>query len=146
MQIFAEKHFSQTNAKAFNFLIYIAIWLRASFSIFKRIVQKTSVLLFDILFIFGGLFLIGLYWEQMILIPKNSSFSDTFFFIVLPIYTLIWIISIYLSGGYKRHIVLEDIGKGILTGSIVILLIYAVVNENLRFSRAIIVLGTFWYW
>jgi len=144
MQIFAKKHFSQTNAKAFNFLIYIAIWLRASFSIFKRIVQKTSVLLFDILFIFGGLFLIGLYWEQMILIPKSSSFSDTFFFIVLPIYTLIWIISIYLSGGYKRHIVLEDIGKGILTGSIVILLIYAVVNENLRFSRAIIVLGTFW--
>ncbi len=144
MQIFAKKHFSKKNAKFFNILIYITIWFRASISIVKRIIQKTSILLFDILFIFGGLFLIGLYWEEMILMPKASSFPDTFFFIVLPIYTLIWIISIYFSGGYKRHVLLEDIGKGILTGSIIILLIYALLSENLRFSRAIILLGTFW--
>lgn len=37
MQIFVKKHFSGTNVKIFNFIINFAIWLRATFSIIKRI-------------------------------------------------------------------------------------------------------------
>ena len=80
----------------------------------------------------------------MILFPKGSSFPDEFLFIILPIYTFIWLISIYFAGGYKRPVKLENVGKGILTGTIIILLIYSLLSENLRFSRAIIVLGTLW--
>ena len=144
MQIFAKKHFSQKNARLFNALINLAIWFRASLSIIKRIVVKISIPLFDLLFIYGGLFVIALYWEQMILTPKGSGFPEALFFAVLPFYTFIWLLSIYFAGGYKRPVLLEKIGRGILTGTIIILLIYALLSENLRFSRAIILLGTLW--
>ena len=139
MQIFAKKHFSQKNAKVFNTLINIAIWLRASLSIIKRIIMKIIVPFFDMVLIFGGLFFMSYYWEKMILFPKGSSFPDEFLFIILPIYTFIWLISIYFAGGYKRPVKLENVGKGILTGTIIILLIYSLLSENLRFSRAIII-------
>jgi len=144
MQIFAKKHFSRKNARLFDAIINLAIWFRASLSITKRVFLKIFIPLLDILFIFGGLFLIASYWEQMILMPKGSGFPDAFFFIALPIYTLIWILSIYFAGGYKRPVKLENIAKGIIIGTVIILLIYALLSENLRFSRAIIVLGTFW--
>lgn len=144
MQIFAKKHFSQKNAKVFNTLINIAIWVRASLSIIKRIILKIIVPFSDIVLIFGGLFFMSYYWEKQILLPKGSGFPDEFLFIILPIYTFIWLISIYFAGGFKRPVKLENVGKGILTGTIIILLIYSLLSENLRFSRAIIVLGTLW--
>lgn len=144
MQIFAQKHFTQKNARLFNAFINLAIWGRAFLSIIKRLFLKIFIPLVDTLLIFGGLFLIASYWQQMILLPKGSGFPDSFFFIILPIYTLIWLISVYFAGGYKRPISSENLGKGILSGTIIILLIYALLSENLRFSRAIIVLGTFW--
>ena len=144
MQIFAKKHFSQKNAKVFNTFINIAIWFRASLAIIKRIFIKISVPLLDTSLIFFGLYFIAFYWERMTLLPKGSGFPDEFIFIVLPTYTLIWITSIYFAGGYKRPIMYENVGKGLLTGSVIILLIYALLSENLRFSRAIIILGTFW--
>lgn len=144
MQIFAKKHFSKKHATIFNTLINIAIWFRAFLSILKRVLLKISVPLVDILLIFGGLFVISSYWDQMILNPKGSGFPDVFFFVVLPLYAFIWMVSIYFSGGYKRPVLLEKVGKGILTGAIIILLVYALLSESFRFSRAIIILGTFW--
>ena len=40
MQIFARKHFSQQNARFFNFFINCAIWFRASLAALKRIAAK----------------------------------------------------------------------------------------------------------
>ena len=144
MQIFAQKHFSQKNARLFNSLINIAIWFRAFLAILKRIFIKISVPFFDALFIFAGLFGIASYWEQTILTPKGSGFPDTLFIIVLPFYTLIWLVSICFAGGYKRPVSLEKIGRGILSGTVIILLIYALLSEDFRFSRALIIFGTFW--
>ncbi|MDD2623014.1 MAG: glycosyltransferase [Bacteroidales bacterium] len=144
MQIFAKKHFSQKNAKLFHTMINLAIWFRASLSIFKRLVLKIIVPLLDFILICGGLLIIAHYWEKWILLPKGSGFPEEFLFIVLPIYTIIWVLSIYFSNAYKQPVKLENLGKGILTGTVIILLIYSLLSENLRFSRAIIVLGTLW--
>lgn len=144
MQIFAKKHFSQKNASLFNTLINIAIYLRAALSIVKRLFLKILIPLLDYTLVYAGILAIAYYWEYTVLQPRSSSFSDIFFFVILPIYALIWSISIYLSNSYKRPISFRNLNEGIIGGTIFILIVYSMLGEEYRFSRAIIILGAIW--
>jgi hypothetical protein len=55
-----------------------------------------------------------------------------------------WLTGILFSGGYKKPVNLYKIARGLLWGTITILLIYSLVDENLRFSRVLILLGSIW--
>ena len=144
MQIFAKKHFSQKNATLINLLINIAIWFRASLSIAKRLFLKILMPLLDYALIYAGILGIAHYWEYAVLQPKASGFSDVFLFVVLPIYALIWLISIYLSNAYKKPVSFQKLNHGIIGGTAFILIAYSLLGEDFRFSRAIIVLGAVW--
>jgi GT2 family glycosyltransferase len=144
MQIFAKKHFSQKNATLINLLINSAIWLRASISIVKRLILKIIVPLLDYALIYAGILAIAHYWEYTVLQPKASGFSAVFLFAVLPIYALIWVISLFLSNGYKKPVSFRNLNQGIIGGTIFILIAYSMLGEDFRFSRAIIVFGAVW--
>ena len=62
----------------------------------------------------------------------------------VPGYILIWLISGYFNGSYDKPVKFSRIFRGILLGTIIILVAYALLPENLRFSRAIILLGSVW--
>ena len=49
---------------------------------------------------------------------------------------------IYYKSGYTKHATSINIIKGITLGTISLLIIYALLPDSLRFSRALIVLGT----
>ena len=57
-------------------------------------------------------------------------------------YSAIWVISIFLNGGYDKPIKWRKIVQGTLTGMAFILIGYSLLPESYRFSRAIILLGT----
>jgi len=144
MQIFAKKHFSQKNAKVFNAMINFAIWTRASLSIIKRLFLKTIVPLSDFLLIYAGILGIAFYWEYSVLMARGSGFSNTYLFVILPIYALVWTLFIYFSNGYKKPVSVSRVNYGVIVGSLFILLVYSLLGEDLRFSRAIILFGTLW--
>lgn len=144
MQIFARKHFSANNAKIFNIVIDAAIWFRAALAALKRIVSHILLPLLDFILVFAGLFAISKYWEHTVLIQRNSSFSDFYFYVVLPGYALLWLISVWISGGYRKPVKRTQLNKGIVAGTVVILLIYALLPETMRFSRAVVVIGAVW--
>lgn len=144
MQIFARKHFSQKNAKLFNLLIDCAIWFRASLAALLRIFSKLLLPIIDFLCIYVGMFFLARYWESTVLINRHSSFPKSYFYLFIPIYILIWIISICCCKGYKRPIKITKVNQGIAIGTIAILLIYSLLPEALRFSRAIIIFGAMW--
>lgn len=144
MQIFAQKHFSQKNAKIFNWFINFAIWFRAALSMLKRIGKSILLPLLDFILIYAGMIALSTYWENMVLQPKGSGFPNTFIFIVIPIYILVWLLAISFCKGYKSPIQLGNTNKGILLGTIGILLVYALLPESFRFSRAIIIFGAMW--
>jgi len=52
--------------------------------------------------------------------------------------------ALFLTTGYERSLKLSDMIKGIILGSLFILLTYALLPETLRFSRALILFGTAW--
>lgn len=141
MMIFAFKHFTQSNARVFSLLINLAIYIRAGAAIATRFMQKIFLPLCDALLFYGGMYLLKMWWENSI---KELHYPYFFMDIVVPVYVLIWIFSIYLSGGYDKPIRISKIIRGILTGTVFILVVYALLSEEYRFSRALILFGAAW--
>jgi len=144
MQIFAKKHFSQKNARLYNVLINCAIWFRASLAALKRIACALFLPFIDFICIYAGMFLLSRYWDLNILAARNSSFPRYYYLLIIPIYILVWLVSIACSKGYRKPIRLSNVNKGIFFGTVAILLVYALLPETLRFSRAVVLMGTMW--
>lgn len=144
MAIFAKKHFSQQNARMFSMLINLAIYIRASIAILRRFAERIILPLLDALVIYLGVFLISRYWEGSIKVEQGVHYPSQFYLLVVPSYILIWLLTTYFSGGYDKPIKLLKSIRGVIIGSGLILVVYALLPETMRFSRAIILLGSLW--
>ena len=142
MIIFTRKHFSGGRANTFSFFIHLAIYFQALISIVKRILEKIYLPLFDALLIFLGYLFLTPYWENLRF--DIGYYPPGFLRLVVPIYILFWFFGIIFSGGYKKPVNLLKLARGLLWGSISILLVYSLVDEKFRFSRALILLGSAW--
>jgi O-antigen biosynthesis protein len=142
MIIFARKHFSSGKAGTFSFLLHLAIWFRAFISIIGRMFDRFALPLLDALMIYAGFLILTPLWENFRYEP--GYYPSEYLQWVVPAYLLTWIISIFFSGGYKKPVRLFHVARGILWGTIAILLIYSLVDEKYRFSRALILFGSIW--
>lgn len=141
MAIFAQKHFSQNNARLFNFLIHLAIYLRAGMAIGVRFVKQLFFPAIDFALILSGIYVCkNIYEIHFKLYPNfySSKIIDMFF----PIYTLTWMLFVYFSGGYDVPTRLRKIVRGVLSGTAFILIVYSLLPEYYRFSRALILIGS----
>lgn len=142
MVIFARKHFSQKNAKLFSFLINMAIWLRAGAAIAMRFLKAIALPAFDGAIILAGMYFVKGYYESKVkLAYAGGYYQNELVNIFFPLYTFVWIVSVYYSGGYDKPVRLLKIMRGILIGTIGILVVYSLLPELYRFSRAMILFG-----
>ena len=144
MVIFAKKHFTQKNAKLFTFLINIAIYFRAFLALLTRLWDKLLLPLLDGIALFAGSILIKELWGRTQIYPEGGSYPVELMYYVIPSYVLLWLMSIYFAGGYDQPVRIKKSLSGLLAGTIIILVLYALLPENYRFSRALILLGTLW--
>jgi len=144
MIIFARKHYSAKNAQLFSMLINIAIYLRAFLSIVSRVLKNTFLPLADAIFLYAGLALIARIWEQRVIYPWGGHYPIELYLFVIPSFIAAWMVSIYYSGGYDKPLSLWKSYRGLVTGTIIILVIYALLPEHFRFSRSLILTGTAW--
>lgn len=142
MIIFAQKHYGKGKAQAFSTLIRIAVVFRAALSLTRRWALQSWQIMLDALIIFGGLLYIKSYWEEHI--KYITSYPPELIRLHFPYYTLFWIGSIFISGGYTNPVSVRRIALGVFTGTILILAVYSLFPENLRFSRGIILTGAIW--
>ncbi|MBN2697352.1 MAG: glycosyltransferase [Bacteroidales bacterium] len=143
MIIFARKHFSQRKAKIFSLLINLAIYIRAFLAIFRRFLKKIYRPFLDAILIFLGYFLLLPLWEQ-VKFGNANYYPSEFLTVVVPCYILIWLLSLYYSGGYDKPLNILNFLKGHIIGTLLILIGYALLPESWRFSRALILLGSLW--
>ncbi|MCF8380235.1 MAG: glycosyltransferase [Bacteroidales bacterium] len=143
MIIFARKHFTKKNARYFSILINMAIYFRAGLSILKRSIQKVYQLVLDFALIFAGFYFLTPFWEHY-KFGSIDYYPPEYLRMIVPLYITIWIISLYYSGAYEKPIKFWNIFKAHLIGTLIILVLYALLPENLRFSRALILLGSVW--
>ncbi len=144
MIIFAQKHFSQKNARLFSLLINTAIYLRATLSIAKRFFSNLLLPVLDFLSIWGGIYLLKNYWTHFFFSIDYGYYPAEYILLVVPTYILIWLLSFYFAGGYEKPHKLSKIFQGIAIGTVIILVIYALLDTSFRFSRAMILLGAAW--
>ena len=121
----------------------MAIYLRAAMAVTRRFVERIYRQVVDALMIFTG-FLIGLPFWGSYRFHDPEYYPKEFMIWVVPGYILVWLISAYYSGGYDKPQKLWKYLRGILIGTVIILAIYALLPESLRFSRALILMGTAW--
>ncbi len=142
MLIFSRKHFSSGNYRMYSFFIHIAIYFRAFIALMQRIVRKIYLPLFDFALIYTGFLIIVPFWERVMFEPEY--YPMFLYKWVIPIYILIWLSGIQASGGYKKPVSLLKVVRGLFWGTITILLAYSLIDEDYRFSRALILFGTIW--
>ena len=143
MAIFSKKHFSGSNAFWFNALIHLAIFLKAGLALISRFLKAFTVPIFDFTIITFGLFAIKNIYQQKTG-ADGDIYSQKLLSVAFPLYAAAWIIMVYFNGGYDKPIKLLKIVRGVLVGTVCILLGYSLLPESLRFSRALILLGTSW--
>ena len=144
MVIFAKKHFTNKNARLFAQLINIAIYFRAFLAILSRLWERFLLPFADAVLLYSGIFVIAKLWETQMVYSEGGDYPPAFFYYVIPAYITVWLLSMYFSGGYDKPVRIRKSILGMLLGSVVILVLYALLPEHMRFSRAIILLGTLW--
>jgi O-antigen biosynthesis protein len=145
MIIFARKHFSQKRAKTFTFLINIAIYFRAFLAIASRFIKRIALPMLDALAAYLGIILIKSFWGELTIYRHGGDYPLELNVVVIPFYIAIWLLSIYLSGGYDKPYKIGKALRGIALGTMLILVVYGLLPETYRFSRALIFLGAVWF-
>ncbi len=143
MILFAQKHLSKKRARLFIALIKVAVIMRASISAIKRIMMWIWLPMFDILVMFLGTRIIVPWWEKFRLGATNL-YPKNILTLLLGFYILSWLIALWIAGAYDKPQPRSANFKGTIWGMLFILVIYSVLPQNFRFSRAIILLLGAW--
>ncbi len=143
MIIFAKKHFKSNKASTFIILINFAIYFRAFLSIIKRIINTLWLPALDALLIALGLLTITPIWENF-RFQSSNIYPTEYVAILGSFYIVAWLLALWINGAYDKPQKLTDSIKGILTGSTLILVVYSILPNEIRFSRAIILLTGIW--
>lgn len=144
MAIFAKKHFSQTNAKLFSFLINLAIYLRAALAVITRTAKHFILPLLDSAFLFIGIQAFKNYYEDQVKYVEGGSYPIEVETFGIPMIVFSYLLSLLMNGAYVIPTPFNSLLRGVFSGSLLTLIIYSLLDESFRFSRAIILFSILW--
>jgi len=141
MLVFVKKYYTHPGTK---WLMTISIWLAGIFSWVKRKIFFHFLPLTDLILITGTIYLIQLIWSRYWFGDPDYFYHPAFFWNALG-YLIIWSVSLFSAGAYRiQRSSPGFIGfQAIISGTLVILLLYSLLPETWRTSRAIILLSGF---
>lgn len=139
MIIFARKHLSSGKRGAYVALIQFAVYVRSILAIIQRLFSTIKLPLIDSLLLVASLMFVKFLWIRNI--KTETTYSNSLLMGFFVSYVAIWLLSIYLNGGYDKPYKSTRLMRGMLVGGIFSLLIYGLLPESIRFSRGITVLG-----
>ncbi len=129
MIIYARKHFVPPGTFLLLPLLYVAIWFRAGLSIARRVFERIMLPALDAAAIFTGYLLIPSAWEEHLSF-SGPGYPEESRLVLIPALIIVWVVSIYLSGGYKDPPDISAALRGLLYGSLAILIVYAMLSTG----------------
>jgi O-antigen biosynthesis protein len=140
MIIFVKKHYMESGHRNFFFIIRIAVYFWGLIALSRNFFRKILLPVCDAVLLYALFVSIIPLWEKY-RFRGEYSYPDLFRHIIVIGYTLTTVLTVYLSGGYKLPSKMVDAFKGIIFSSIAIFAVYSMLPLNLRFSRAVVLLG-----
>lgn len=139
MSIFVKKHYGSSKAGLYNFLIRSAIAFRAVLAGGARLLKWIGLPVIDALTIFASLWIVKIFWNTYV--KTDTTYSPDVLMIGFPAFTLLFLILSYYSGLYDGAFRQSRLNRATLLASLVILTVYGLLTESVRFSRGILVFG-----
>jgi len=138
MAKFVRKHYGSSKAGFFNFLVHIAIWIRAIFSGIARFIERIGLPLIDACFILLSFFIAKIIWSE---VRPEIRYVDQMLLIAFPLFTFMYLLAAYYAGLYDRKYKRPRLIQSTLIATITLLAAYSLLPESYRFSRAIVLIG-----
>lgn len=136
LSTFVRKHYTKANATLFILLINIGIGMRAVWSFCKVFFKFLKTPIFDALLLLGVLVLMNELWVEGV--KHLKPVEVTTLYATFPVYILLWILSVYLNGGYDQPYRGLRVLRGMMIGTIIILAYFGILSAEFRYSRAVI--------
>ena len=133
MVIFARKHFSERHARWFSFFIHLAIWMRAGIAILARFARASILPLLDTAITTVLFWLLKDAYSDYTDIPYDTGLVMGIFIPAMAI----WLLGAFLGGGYDKPLRPLRVARPLVIASLLILTIYSLLPEQMRFSRAL---------
>jgi GT2 family glycosyltransferase len=143
MIIFAGKHFTGRRAGLFVLMLQVAIWLRAGLTLFANVLRRWRLPFADAVLIFAGLFFLKDFWANYFY-HDPGYFKPALVTFNFPLYIFVWVLTLWLHGGYDEKYDLRRLARGLGLGTILLAAIYGFLDLEYRPSRALILLGALW--
>ncbi len=143
MIIFYQKHLTPGKSPLISLFILGAIFFRGLLSAAKRFIKIILLPVLDLVVMLTGYEMIIYEWGQLKL-EGPTVYPELFTHIIAPIYVMIWVFGIFFSGGYRIPYRFSKLFRGLAFSSIFLLAAYALLPLHLRFSRALILIGSLW--
>ncbi len=140
MMVFVNKHYHSGAARTYSFLLKFAIGCRGIVSAFKNLTRSFLLPIIDIAFIWLCFYLTSIFW--VFVVRDGKSFGFSFLPYALPIFALCYILAAAFAGLYDARSKTSKTLLSLSFATISVLACYALLPENLRFSRGVMLSGS----
>lgn len=140
MLVFVKKHYQGTRAGTFYFLIKAAIFFRAGLAAIARFLKWIGLPAIDAGIILMSFWIIKFLWSSFI--KQQVNYSPNMLFVAFPAFTCLFLIASYFGGLYDNGFKQSRLNRSTVIAIGVLLSVYALLPESLRFSRGILFFGS----
>jgi GT2 family glycosyltransferase len=139
MGTFVKKWHGGSRAALFNASIHLAIWVRGLMSAAAKVFSRIGLAVIDALLFLTSFWGVKEIWEGTV--KPQHTYSDTLLLVLFPLYTLVYLVVAYYAGLYDKQYKRANLLRSGLIATLVLLALYALLPEQYRFSRGILVIG-----
>lgn len=141
MRRFVNKHYSSSSAGVFTTLINAAIWVRAFMSLVKRFIQQVGLPLLDAALIFFSYLLSKFVWTKFV--RPDIQYQNKLLWTSFIVFSFLFLIVSYYTGLYDKQFRYKNLWRSTFISLLIILAAYSLLPEEYRFSRGMVLMGSF---